>query len=190
MHDAADIAFAFGDDVEESLAVQAERHRAPQFGVIERRLVAIDDQVTADIGRVKLADRLRRLARQVLGQRHRQAAEGDVELPADERQYRRRDVLDYRVFDAVEVRALRLPVIAIARDRDPFVWLELDEFERAGADRMLAHLPWRHMAGVDRRKPGGEQREQRRLRPLQAKRDLMIAICGDLPEIATSLNAD
>jgi hypothetical protein len=38
------------------------------------------------------------------------------------------------------------------------------------------------VAGVDRRESGSEQREQRRLRPLQAKRDLVIAICGDLLE--------
>jgi hypothetical protein len=31
-------------------------------------------------------------------------------------------------------------IFGIAGDPDVFVGLELDEFERAGADRMLAHL--------------------------------------------------
>ena len=60
--DAADIALAFADDVDEGLAVEAQRHRPPHLRVVEGRHVAVDDQVAADIGRDQLADRLRRLA--------------------------------------------------------------------------------------------------------------------------------
>ena len=48
----------------------------------------------------------------------------------------------------------------------------------------LAHVARRDVAGIDRRLAGGEQREQRRLRPLQVKRDLVVAVRGDLFEIA------
>src|SRR5215471_9111957 len=45
-----------------------------------------------------------------------------------------------RVLDRVEIGPPRLPVIRIAGDLDRFVRLERDEFERAGADRIGAHL--------------------------------------------------
>ena len=78
--------------------------------------------------------------------------------------------------DAVEIRPARLPVIRVSRRPDHLVRLELDEFERARADRMGAHLARRHMAGIDRRPAGGEQRKQCRLRPLQVEGDLVITI--------------
>ena len=84
------------------------------------------------------------------------------------------------VFDAVEIGPARLPVIRVARHRDVFVRLELDEFERAGADRMAAHLARRHVAGIDRRLARGEQRDQVGLRPLQVEGDLVVAVGGDL----------
>src|SRR5208283_6006310 len=56
--------------------------------------------------------------------------------------------------------------------------LEFDEFERASADRMAAHVAWRNVAGIDRRKPAGESHKKGRLRPLQMEGDLVIAI-GD-----------
>ena len=71
---------------------------------------------------------------------------------------------------AVEIGPARLPVIRVRRHLDELVRLELDEFERAGADRMLAHLRRRDVAGIDRRQARGEQREKRRLRPLQDER--------------------
>src|SRR5207244_13639076 len=43
------------------------------------------------------------------------------------------------------------------RHLDALVRLELDEFERTGADRVLPHLAGRDMAGIDRRPAGGEQ---------------------------------
>src|SRR5207253_11214398 len=66
------------------------------------------------------------------------------------------------------------PVIWIARQRDPFVGLEFDEFERAGADRMLTHLVRRYVAWINHRKAGGEQRDKRRLRSLQMEGNLII----------------
>ena len=59
---AADLALALGQDVDKGLAVERQRHRPPQIGVVERRLVAVDQQVGAAVVRRQLADRLRRLA--------------------------------------------------------------------------------------------------------------------------------
>ena len=87
------------------------------------------------------------------------------------------------MFDAVEIRPLRLPVIGVAPDLDVFFWLKIDQFERAGADRMLTHLPWRYVARIDRRIARGEQRQQGRLRTLQVDHRLVIAIGGDLLDI-------
>ena len=42
----------------------------------------------------------------------------------------------------------------------------------------------RHMAGIDRRTARGEQRDERRLRPLQVERDLVIAVGGHSFEVA------
>src|SRR2546428_249689 len=46
----------------------------------------------------------------------------------------------------------------VPRHRARFIRLELDEFERAGADPMAAHVGWSHVAGIDRRIPGSEKR--------------------------------
>ena len=48
---------------------------------------------------------------------------------------------------------------------------------------MLAHLLRRHMAGIDRRISGSEERDQRRLRLLQMKGRLVIAVGGDPIEV-------
>jgi len=135
--------------------------------------------------RRQLADRVRHLALDVLLERDREVVrKGHVELSGNERQCRRRPVADDRILDAVEMRPARLPVIRVARYRDPLVRLELDEFKGAGADRMAAHLTRRHMAGIDRRVPGGEQHQKRRLRPLQMKGDLVMSVGADPLEVA------
>src|SRR4029077_16589617 len=51
-HDAPDIALSFGDDVDEGLAVEAQRHRPAQVRVIEGCRIRVDDQVAPDIRRV------------------------------------------------------------------------------------------------------------------------------------------
>ena len=104
------------------------------------------------------------------------AAAGQPVPVVTDRPAPRRDVFDDRVFDAVEIRPARLPVIRIARHRDRLVRLELDELERAGADRMGAHVARQHVARVDRRPSGRQQCEKRRLRPLQMKGGLVVAI--------------
>src|SRR5437764_1966537 len=76
------------------------------------------------------------------------------------------------------------PVIRVLHHPDMLVRLVFDKFEGAGADRLLPHLRRRDMAGIDRRLPGGEQRDQIRLRPLQVKSDLIIATARDLLDIA------
>ena len=38
---AAEIALPLGDDVDERLAVEAQRHRPPQIGIVERRLMRL-----------------------------------------------------------------------------------------------------------------------------------------------------
>ena len=117
------------------------------------------------------AHRLRRLVLDVLEQRDRDfGRERHVELAGNKSENGRRAVGDDGELDAVEMRQALLPVVRIAGDLDRFVGLELDEFERAGAGRLGAHVAGRDMAGIDRRVAGGEQRQQRRLRPLQVER--------------------
>src|SRR5204862_7761740 len=89
-----------------------------------------------------------------------------------------------RILDAVEIGPARLPVIRVARDLDVLVRLELDKLERPRADRVLPHLRRRHVAGVDRRIAGSQERDKRRLRPLQMKGGLVIAVGRDVVEVA------
>jgi HEAT repeat protein len=120
-------------------------------------LSRLGDQAAVDADRRQLADCLRHLAGHVLQQRRRHAIpEGHVEFTGDESQYRRRQVANDRILDAIEIRPALFPIIGVARHLDVLVRLELDEFERAGADRMLAHVARRNMAGVNRRITGGQ----------------------------------
>src|SRR5215469_9592882 len=139
-------------------------------------------RVPADPARRHLADRAGLLALDV--PRQRQSCRGPIELTGDKREVRRRAVADDRKLDAVQIGSARLPVIRVARQRDPLVGFELDKFEWAGADRMLAHLSRRQVARINDRKAGSEQCEEGRLRPMQMEGDLMIAIGGHLLEVA------
>ena len=159
-----------------------ERHRLPQFQLVERRRRAIDQEVAAVVVHHHVADRLRRLALQVLQQRDR--GEDEIELAGGEGQEPRRRIGDDRILDAVEIGPARLPVIRVTGHPDVLVRLVLDEFERAGADRVLAHLRRRDMARIDRRLARGEQRDQIGLRPLQVKGDLVVAVGRDLLDVA------
>jgi hypothetical protein len=108
---------------------------------------------------------------------------GHVELAADEGQHRCRAVRDDRVFDAVEIRPARLPVIGVLRDLDRLVRFELDKFERPCADGALPHLRRRNMTGVHRRVSRGDQCQQGRLRPLQYEGRFEIAVYLDVSDI-------
>src|SRR5207247_3154755 len=121
----------------------------------------------------------------ILEQRHGEAVrKGQVELSGDQRQYGGRQVLDDRILDAVEIRPILLPVIRVPRYLDVFVRSEPDEFERTGADRLLAHVARRHVAGIDRREPGSESGEEGRLRSFQTESDLIVAVGGDPFDVA------
>jgi len=80
------------------------------------------------------------------------------------------------VFDTVEIGPAWLPIILVARDLDRFTGPEVEKLEGPGSDRMLPHLMRRHMARVDHREPAGERHQKCRLRPLQMKSDLVIAV--------------
>ena len=114
------------------------------------RAWAADDQVTAAINQVAVADHIRNLFLDVLELRERDT-EIDVGLADDEAQEPRRGILDDRPFDAVELRSSPLPIIGVLGDADDFVRLELDKLERAGADRMEAHVTRRHVTGINGR---------------------------------------
>ena len=137
-----------------------------------------------DVDRLDHAHRLRRLVLDVLEQRDRHLGrKRHVELAGNKAENGRRAVGDDGEFDAVEMRQALLPVVRIAGDLDGFVGLELDELERAGADRLGAHVAGRDVAGIDRRIAGGEQRQQRRLRPLQVERGLEVAVDSDVDDL-------
>ena len=129
-HDAADVVLAVAQDVDEGLAVEGQRHRLADLGIVEGRGLRIDDQVGGDVGGRQLADRLRRLGLDVLEQRDRDVgAERHVELAGHERQDARRAVLDHLPVDAVEVGLALLPVVGVAHELDRVAALELDELE-------------------------------------------------------------
>jgi hypothetical protein len=73
-----------------------------------------------------------------------------IRLSRDKGQQARRDVFDDRVFDAVEMRLARFPVIRVFGDADDLIGLEFDEFERAGADRRVLRFPLRVHRRADR----------------------------------------
>ena len=144
----------------------------------------VDDDVGGDIVGLDLADRVRVLRLDVLQQRDRHLGrKRHVELAGDEGENRGRAIRDDGELDAVEMRQALFPVVRVARQLDQFVGLELDELERAGADRMGAHFRRRDVAGIDRRVAGGEQRQQRRLRPLQVERGLVVAVGRDVDDL-------
>jgi hypothetical protein len=64
----------------------------------------------------------------------------------------------HRPLDAIEIGPAGFPVLRVPGDSDPLVRPEFDEFERAGANRMRAHLARQDVTGVDRRPAGGQQR--------------------------------
>jgi len=105
LHDATDRSLSVGDDVDKRLAVEGQRHRATQFGAIERRHVAVDEQVAADIRNEHVADRLRTLVFCILQLWHCDA-EIDVLVARDEGEQPGRHIFDDPVFDAIEVRPL------------------------------------------------------------------------------------
>ena len=165
-------------------SIASTRARA-QVDIVERRRIAVEDQVGAVVHRRRLALRVRQLALDVLEQRRRDLPrEGDVEAPGDEAQHRRAAVGHDRPFDAVEVGLALLPVVRVPRDLEALVRLELDELEGSGADRPGAHLRRRDVAGVHRRIARGEQREQRRLRPLEMDGRLQVAVGRDALDVA------
>src|SRR6267142_48343 len=103
--------------------------------------MAVEEQLGADISRSQLAARLRRLTFDVLQEWHRHlVGEGHVELAGDEREDRRRPVRDDSIFDTVEIRSPRFPVVGISRQPDRLVWLEFNKFERPCPDRTAAHV--------------------------------------------------
>ncbi len=79
--------------------------------------------------------------------------------------------------------AALLPVVGVAHQRDALVRLERGELERSGADRLGAHVAAGHVARIDGREAGGEEAEERRLRPAEMEAHLMVALDGDLLEV-------
>src|SRR5215467_1062819 len=71
------------------------------------------------------------------------------EFASDEVEITGRRIGNNRGFDRVEIWSSGLPIIRVSHDPNALVRLEFDEFERAGADRVLPHLRGRHMAGID-----------------------------------------
>jgi hypothetical protein len=182
LHRTADVALPQGEDVDKGLVIDTERHRPPQLGAVERGLRAVDEQSARQVGREHVADRLRRLALQIPQQWDRHA-EDLIECAGDKSQDARRQARDDRPLDAVEIGPARLPVIRVSRHPDVLVRPEFDEFERAGADRMRAHVARADVTRVHRRPAGRQQRQKRGLRLLQMEGNLKVAVGGHLFEV-------
>ncbi len=154
------------------------------LGVVERRDVAVDDQVGRVVGRLQLAVGLRQLRLNVLHQRHGQVErERHVELAGDEGQHAGRAVGDDAPVDGIDVGVPLAPIVGVAHELDRLVALELDELERTRADRLGAHVGRRHVAGIDRVVAGGEQRDERSLRPAEVERHLVVAVGRHLLQV-------
>src|SRR5712675_1273532 len=88
---------------------------ARRASILSKGGLRLTATVTPTLSRHGLADRLRRLAVDVLQQGHGDLVrEGHVELAGDKAEHRRRAVRDDRVLDAVEIGQARLPVIRVA----------------------------------------------------------------------------
>ena len=181
----ADVTLPLADDVDERLAVDGECHRTPHFQIVERRRVPVYQQMRVDAAiRRYFAVGLRDLAAHIIELRDPQEIrEGHIDRFRDECQRRRRWILDDRIINPVEIGQPGFPVIRVAHHSNALVRLELDEFERASADWVLPHLGGRDVAGVDRREAASQQVQEARLRPLQVKHHLMVAVGGDLIEV-------
>src|SRR5215472_16897731 len=118
-------------------------------GLSKGGLSRFDEEISRRVGRDNFADRLRYLVLHILDLWDRHPVD-QVALAADKGERARRQVLDDRIFDAVEIGSPRLPVIRVAGHRNRLVWLEIDEFERAGADRVLPHFARRDVARIHR----------------------------------------
>jgi len=120
--------------------------------------MSFNNFVDADAARRQIAHRVGTLTLQIVGQRDRQrAGKGQLILAGDEGEDRGRAVGDDVELDAVEIGQALLPVVGVAHELDRLVALELDELERARADRLGAHVRRRHMAGIHRAVAVGEQ---------------------------------
>ena len=119
-----------------------------------------------------------------LHQRHGQVErERHVELAGDEGQHAGRAVGDDAPLDGIDVGLPLAPIVGVAHELDRLVALELDELEGTGADRLGAHLGGRHVAGIDRVVAGGEQRDERRLRPAEVEGHLVVAVGRHLLQV-------
>ena len=74
----------------ECLAVERQHHRPPQFDVVERRLVQVDQHRARHVADIDLANRLRRLLLEILQRRDRHAQRDGVELAGEEGEVARR----------------------------------------------------------------------------------------------------
>ena len=115
--------------------------------------------------------------------------EGHVDFAGDEGKHRGCAVRNDGELDAVQIWQAFFPIILVLRELDRLVLFELDKFERAGADRMGAHLRGCHVARIHRRIAGGEHGEQRGLRPLEMQCHLEVTVGGDLGNIAEQILA-
>ena len=176
-HDAADLRLALGQDADERLAIERQRQRRSDLWIVERRGIAVHDQIGGVVGRLQLANRVRQLGLDVLYQRDRQIErERHVELAGDERQYPGRPVGDDAPVDGIEIRTAFAPVIRVAHELHGFVALELHELERAGADRLRAHVLSGYVTRIDRCVAGGEQRQERGLRASEHNAHGIVAL--------------
>jgi len=71
LHDPANRALPVDDDVDKRLPVDCQRHRPPQFRVVEGWRLPVDDHVPRDVSHEHVANRVRQLVLDVLQLRHR-----------------------------------------------------------------------------------------------------------------------
>ena len=185
LQDAADVADALVQRADEGAPVERQHERPPDLRVVERRRLPIDQDVRVAVRRRRLARRLRRSAPDLAQLAHRELpGKGHVVAAGDETQQGGRGARDDAELDAVEVGLAGLEVVGIADQPHAVELLERVELEGTGADRLGAHVRARHVAGVDRREPGGQQHQQRGLRVVEEDRDVVVGVAVDIVDVA------
>ena len=154
--------------LDEATAIYGVAHGQPQLDVVEGRLLLVHDDVVGHAGRHRgdheLGHRLLHLLRRGLG---RLARHGDVELSRLEGGRPRAALDDDHVAEPVEVGPVLDEVVLVLHVLDELAAAPLLDLERPRAHAAGAVVGGVHVGGIDRRVAGGEEHEERRLRPLE-----------------------
>jgi len=128
-------AIALDDEIDQGRPVDAERQRLADPHIVERLLIAAEDDVAELAGRdAQRPDAVGALEPGIFGRLH---ADHQIRIARDQRRALGRAVRIDQHFDPVEIGPILVVIGLVAHDGDEPFGLERDQLERAGADRLL-----------------------------------------------------